>query len=66
MQTTQNKKWLHKETKKIQQTAQVTPEEAEEILKQRILDHAKSHNISEEEAAVHYNNVHQNTKIKTL
>lgn len=66
MQIVNNQNWFNTETKTIQQTAKVSPEEAKAILKQRILDYAKRHNISQEEAAKHYSNISKNTKTKKL
>lgn len=56
-----NQDWHKKEIKKIQNIAQVSNEEAQEILKQRILDFAQKHNITEEEAKQQYCNIRQNT-----
>ena len=66
MEVINNQKWFTTEAEQIQKTASVSPEEAEQILKQRILDYAKNHNLSEEEATAHYSKVRKNTKTKTL
>ena len=61
-----NQTWLKQEAQNIQNNAQVSMEEAQQILKQRIMDYATNNNITEEEAIVHYSKLRKNTKSKTV
>ncbi len=66
MTSSNNQTWLQQEAQNIQNNAQVSMEEARQILKQRILDYATNNNITEEEAIVHYSKLRKNTKSKTV
>jgi hypothetical protein len=66
MTSSNNQTWLKQEAQNIQNNAQVSMEEAQQILKQRIMDYATNNNITEEEAIVHYSKLRKNTKSKTV
>lgn len=52
--------WIGSEINKIQQTSNVSADEAKTILEQRLLEFAKRNGISKEEATAIYGNLQTN------
>ena len=58
--------WITAEINKIKTTAHVTIDEAKNILEQRLIDIATSHQISKEEAVNVYGKLRSNPKTKAI